>query len=229
MAMLTLDCARCGAQRMTHDVKICSTYFENEVRVYEYAVQCRACAKSSIWEVDHRANQHDPAHLWMEDFTIDGAVTVRHVVRPKPEAAPAPEHTPPELKLIFDEGAECISIGAWNAASAMFRKILDQISKDKMNTAPSLPTDNRTRYNLKPRLAWLFANNLLPRDVEGLADCIREDANDAVHNAPLGKDDALDVQDFTVELLEALFTFPGKLREAEARRAARRAGPKAIG
>ncbi|MET4259869.1 hypothetical protein ABIC09_004827 [Bradyrhizobium sp. S3.12.5] len=84
--------------------------------------------------------------------------------------------------------------------------------------------ESRTRFNLKPRLEWLFANNLLPKDVEVPADCIREDANDAVHNAPLGKDDALDIQDFTVELLEALFTLPGRLKEAEARRAARRGG-----
>ncbi|MGM4957208.1 DUF4145 domain-containing protein [Bradyrhizobium barranii] len=193
--------------------------------IYEYAVQCRACAKASIWEVGQRANQHDPSQQWAADYSIDDAVTVRHVVRPKPNAASAPEHTPPELKLIFDEGAECISIGAWNAASAMFRKILDQISKDKMHSAPGgPPADNRTRFNLKPRLAWLFANNLLPANLEALADCIREDANDAVHNAPLGEDDALDIQDFTVELLEALFTLPGRLTEAEARRAARRGG-----
>ncbi|MEH2534323.1 hypothetical protein V1277_006380 [Bradyrhizobium sp. AZCC 1588] len=43
-----------------------------------------------------------------------------------------------------------------------------------------------------------------------------------LYNAPLGQADALDIQDFTVELLEALFTLPGRLKEAEARRRAQR-------
>jgi len=225
MAMLTLDCARCGAQRMTHDVQVCTRYHEDR-SCFEYAVQCRACNKSSIWKIGHATNQADPAKLAQADHLIDQKVGRVELVRPRATALPAPDHTPPDLKLIFDEGAECLAIGAWNASSAMFRKIVDQISKDRMNAAPNgPPTDKRIRFNLKPRLKWLFDNSLLPKDVEALADSIREDANDGVHNAPLGEADALDVQDFTAELLEALYTLPGRLREAEARRALRRGAP----
>ncbi|MCP3444077.1 DUF4145 domain-containing protein [Bradyrhizobium sp. CCGUVB14] len=220
MAYLTVDCARCGANQMTHDVRGCSTYPGPS---YEYYLQCRKCYKSATWEIIRRPNKDTPVSYFKYDTLIDDDVLIGAVVRPKPDAVPTPDHTPPDLKLIFDEGAECISVGAWNAACAMFRKILDQVSKDKMNAAPSgPPPDKRTRFSLKPRLEWLFANNLLPKDVEALADCIREDANDAVHNTPLSKDDALDLQDFTVEMLEALFTLPGRLKDAEARRAARR-------
>jgi hypothetical protein len=56
-----------------------------------------------------------------------------------------------------------------------------------------------------------------------LADAIREDGNDGVHNQPLGEADALDLQDLTVELLEALYTVPGRLKDAEARRVEREA------
>jgi len=95
-----------------------------------------------------------------------------------------------------------------------------------MKAAPGgPPADKRTRFNLKPRLEWLFQNGFLPKEVEALADSIREDGNDGVHNAPLGEADALDVQDFTIELLEALFTLPGRLKDAEARRATRRSSP----
>jgi hypothetical protein len=159
-----------------------------------------------------------------ENYVINDYVSIDAVIRPRASDVDCPEHTPQDLKLVFDEAADCISIGAWNAASAMFRKIVDQISKDKMAEAPSPPPDNRTKFNLKPRLMWLFANGHLPSDIEALADAIREDGNDGVHNAPLGKDDALDVQDFTVELLERLYTVPGRLKDAEARRAARRVG-----
>jgi hypothetical protein len=103
----------------------------------------------------------------------------------------------------------------------MFRKILDQISKAKLPPENG-PTDNRTRYNLKPRLEWRFAHNLLPKEIEQFADCIREDANDAVHNHPIGEAEANDVLDFTVELLERLYTMPGRLDANAARRSARR-------
>lgn len=42
------------------------------------------------------------------------------------------------------------------------------------------PADKRKPFNLKPRLAWLVANDLLPKEVEALADAVREDANDGV-------------------------------------------------
>jgi hypothetical protein len=221
MAMLTLDCARCGERQMTHDVLHC-TRSGNE---FEYFLQCRACNKSTVWGVERRGNSPRPDELVSQAALLNPYVVVGEVVRPRGGSVDCPDHVPADLKLVFDEAVDCISIGAWNAASAMFRKIVDQLSKDKMAAAPTPPPDNRTRYNLKPRLDWLFANNLLPAEVAPLANAIREDGNDGVHNAPLGRDDALDVQDFTIELLERLFTLPGRLQEAEARRAARRAAP----
>jgi hypothetical protein len=190
---------------------------------FEFFMKCRACSRTTIWAVRALQQHVNPMNLIPVNEVIDGRVDIVGIVRPRAQAAEAPEHTPAELKLIFDEGAQCLAIGAWNASSAMFRKIVDQISKDRMNAAPiGVPADKRTRFNLKPRLAWLFANNLLPKEIEAIADAIREDANDGVHNQPLGEADALDLQDFTIELLEALYTLPGRLKDAEARRAERR-------
>lgn len=222
MAMITLDCARCGAKRMTHDVLTCSQFSDGS-KQFEYSVQCRACGRAAIWSVDARYTNSLPDKLAARDHTIDASIASVELVRPRIAALEAPEHTPSDLKLIFDEGANCLAIGAWNASGAMFRKILDQISKEKMNAAPSgPPSDQRTQFNLKPRLKWLFDNDLLPKTLEPLADAIREDANDGVHNAPIGEDEALDIQDFTVEILETLYTLPGRIRDAEARRAQRR-------
>ena len=223
MPMLTLNCARCPERKMTHDVLGCAQYLGERGPRYEYFVQCRTCNKTAVWEVAPVNGQHDPSKQMGSQFSLNGVVKIVGLIRPSGTAVQAPEHTPPDIKLIFDEGASCLANGAWNASSAMFRKIVDQISKDKMNSAPDgPPADKRTRFNLKPRLEWLFGNSLLPREVAALADSIREDGNDGVHNTPLGEADALDVQDFTVELLEALYTLPGRLREAEARRALRR-------
>jgi hypothetical protein len=225
MAMLTLDCARCGERQMTHDVVACSIHSANGQHEFEYFMQCRACNKSTVWGVSRFGTNATPDKIMGHNGPANALVTIGQVARARGGVVNCPAFTPTDLKLIFDEAAECMSINAWNAASAMFRKIVDQISKDKMAAAPTPPPDNRTRFNLKPRLEWLFANGLLPLEIQPLANAIREDGNDGVHNAPLGKDDALDVQDFTVELLERLYTMPGRLQEAEARRAARRANP----
>jgi hypothetical protein len=56
----------------------------------------------------------------------------------------------------------------------------------------------------------------------GLSDCIREDGNDAAHRGALGKPDAEDIQDFTVALLERMYTEPERLKLAEKRRQERR-------
>lgn len=225
MAMITLDCARCGAKRMTHDIQACSVY-RDELYQYEYFCQCRICNKSAVWKVGATYEHAPPDRLISEKGAVDELIGDASLVRPRVAALQAPEHTPPELKLMFDEGANCIGINAWNASSAMFRKILDQISKEKMDAAPGgPPADRRTQFNLKPRLKWLFDNGHLPQALAPLADAIREDANDGVHNAPIGEVEALDIQDFTVEVLETLYTLPGRLREAEARRAQRRAPP----
>ncbi len=65
-------------------------------------------------------------------------------------------------------------------------------------------------------------NELLPIALKDLAQCIREDANDAAHTGNLDKADAEDVLDFTTVLLERLYTEPRRLELAEERRKARR-------
>ena len=170
MAMLILDCARCAERKMTHDVMSCSEYLEQRQKHFEYFVRCRACGKTSTWEVAQVAGQHPPPNQAASKNIVNEGVSVVGLIRPRGTAIAAPEYTPADLKLIFDEGANCITIGAWNASSAMFRKIVDQISKDRMNAAPGgPPADKRTRFNLKPRLQWLFQNGHLPKEVEALA------------------------------------------------------------
>lgn len=72
------------------------------------------------------------------------------------------------------------------------------------------------------RLPWLFKNGLLPRDLEQLAACVREDGNDGAHAGTLKKPDAEDLLDFTTALLERMFTEPAKLKAAKERRDQRR-------
>jgi hypothetical protein len=43
---------------------------------------------------------------------------------------------------------------------------------------------------------------------------------------PIGQEEAIDLLDFTVQLLERIYTMPGRLKAAEERRVARREAAK---
>ncbi len=106
----------------------------------------------------------------------------------------------------------------------MFRKCLDLATRPLLPEGEITGLNSRVRRDLGLRLPWLFENGKLPPDLKTLAECIREDGNDAAHSGALTKDDALDLMEFAEAVLERLFTEPEKLRQAEIRRVARRAG-----
>ena len=74
-------------------------------------------------------------------------------------------------------------------------------------------------------MPWLLENDLLPRELERLAGAVREDGNDGAHVGNLSEADAEDLMDFTVLLLERLFTEPARIAAAAAGRVERRRGP----
>ena len=104
----------------------------------------------------------------------------------------------------------------------MFRLCVD------LTTRPMLPAEDveglnaRTRRDLGLRLPWLFANNRLPSGLRELSTAIREDGNDGAHQGTLTKEDAEDLLDFTVALLQRVFTEPKQLELATKRREKRR-------
>ena len=108
----------------------------------------------------------------------------------------------------------------------MFRLCVDLATRpllpDPKDAGATLQPNSKTRRDLGLRLRWLFDNGLLPTGLSQLAKCIREDANDGAHVGSLTKADAEDLLDFTIALLERLFTEPKRLELAEARRMARR-------
>jgi hypothetical protein len=80
------------------------------------------------------------------------------------------------------------------------------------------------RRDLGLRLQWLFETGVLPSDLQDLAACVREDGNDGAHQGNLSRQDVEDIMDFSVALLERLFTEPRRIELAKTRREERRAG-----
>jgi Domain of unknown function (DUF4145) len=77
----------------------------------------------------------------------------------------------------------------------------------------------KIRRDLGLRLPWLFANGKLPAELHDLSIVIKDDGNDGAHKGTLTKAEAGDLLDFTMALLERLFTEPKKLaRERQQQR-----------
>lgn len=134
-----------------------------------------------------------------------------------------PKHLPPTVRKAFSEAAKAYSVKCWNASACMLRASIDIATKDLLPNDNSDGLDDNTRRSLARRLKWLFQSNRLQKDLEGLASCVKEDGNEAIHSTTLDKEDAVDLLDFTVALLERIYTEPEKIKTAEQRRRQRRA------
>lgn len=190
---------------------------------------CRHCSRGVIFigeqkEADDRSGALIREGLQKIKGNINSLVSVdRYVsVRDANPVSP-PEHLPAEIEAAFREGASCAAIGCHNASAAMFRLCVDHA------TFALLPADGeeglnaKIRRSLGLRMNWLFETNRLPNSLRELSEAIKEDGNDGAHEGTLTKAESEDLQDFTVALLERLYTEPTRIRLAKERRDARRA------
>jgi len=225
MAEYVANCPRCRASKTTFDV-LSTAHVGTQYswqRFYEAFCLCRHCSRTTTFVIalkNPRDEDNPPETIpgnINDYFEPDGYISLKHVGATEP-----PDHVPPDLAKIFKEATKCVAVQCWNAGGAMFRLCVDMATEQLL---PKEDVEGLTafiRKNLGPRLEWLFENNKLPAEIAGLSDCIREDGNDAAHRGALGKGDAEDLLDFTVALLERLFTEPERLKLAELRRQERR-------
>jgi hypothetical protein len=230
MAEIVANCPRCGAQHITFDVKAVNL---THVRYgwqhfYEAFGICRNCASSTTFVLEEQAEHHD-IHLFQKKSpleiadSLNGYFRIRGFIslRDQNVAAP-PKHVADEIASVFCEGATCMTVECWNAAGAMFRACVDLATRPMLPAEETPGLNHRTRRDLGLRLPWLFDNGALPNDLREISTCIREDGNDGAHQGTLTKEDAEDLLDFTVALLERLFTEPRRLEIAKERREERR-------
>jgi hypothetical protein len=196
--------------------------------IFEVYCVCRKCLRSSILVIEQQREADDisselarkiargelPERMSLDTmFKPVGSISV------KDEAGVgAPEHLSEKIGIAFREGATCVVTKCWNAAGAMFRLCIDLATKDRLPPVGETNISKYERSNLAARLKWMFANGTLPKDLEGLSHCIREDGNDGAHDATLTEADALDLQDFVFGLLERVYTEPKRIELAQARR-----------
>ena len=128
-AMYIADCPRCNHNRITFDLLADnfigkSSYRDN----YECFFRCRSCFKTSIAWLKHTdLSEHNPT-----DFPgsyINTYFTLERWVFEIPGSRKVPDHVPLPIVNIFQDGANCLAIEAWDAAGSMFRKALDAATR----------------------------------------------------------------------------------------------------
>lgn len=231
MAELVTDCPRCKAARTTFDVPhshLVGTEY-GWARVAEAFSICRNCNQATVFVL----RQSEPMYgefvaqgVHKQGGNINAIVQVKTHVSLKDEAAIAPpEHLPDHIESAFREGATCMAVGCYNASASMYRLCVDLATWDWLPANGTDGLNAAIRRSLGLRLKWLFDTGRLPEALKDLSEAIKEDGNDGAHEGNLSEHDAADIEDFTVALLERLYTEPARLKLAKDRRDGRRAGP----
>lgn len=220
MAELVENCPRCYVKHTTFSVLALNNGSRgNEVELF---CVCKHCHSSVVFNVEINYQSAFDDIKGKTRNNIANRITINSVVciRPGGIITP-PEFLPEEIRTNFDEGAQCYSIGCHNAAATMFRLCLDKATKSFLPEDPTTPPA-KIRRSLGFRMDWLFENGHLPVALKELAECIKDDGNDGAHEGILSKVDVDDLIDFTISLLERLYTEPRKIELAKERRLARR-------
>ncbi len=228
MAELVEDCPRCSANSITFDL-LEYTKFNSRIareQLYEVFSICRRCYRSTVFtlSVRNEYEQYFSDHgLLKFPETINDMVLIHGYVSIIDRASMMPpEHVPKHIEKVFREGATCLTAHCWNAAGTMFRLCIDLVTKHILPDENVEGLNRDVKRNLFTRLNWLFDNGHLSEGIRELSDCVRNDGNDGAHDGTLEKDDAEDLLDFTLILLERIYTEPERVRLANERREQRR-------
>lgn len=232
MALLQIDCPRCGAKSMTADVPVSVGLGDGrEVLLWEIFAVCRKCRKGSILKVQASEPMvgtlammgNFTPHNW--DGSLDQCVDIVGGLDNSDFAPLAvPEYMSTSVQNAYVEALTNIRMGCPNAAAAMFRLALDLATKEKVEAIPAEdPQPNsEAKKALAKRVEWLFEQRLLPVNLKSLAKALRENANDGAHDGNLTMQDANDLYDFAEALMLEIYTRPGQIDAINQRRATRR-------
>jgi hypothetical protein len=229
--MIAATCPRCETVNVTFDILAAAAHPDNGFKYYAFC-WCRKCHKPTVFDMSSNNTGNIPTradfagHLITEIFKVTPSMLVFS------NAVKCPDHVPDEISAIFKEAETCLAVSCYDAAGAMFRKVLDASTRLRIGVEPQSVPKGDPNYisfkeakDLRLRLDWLFERNKLPAELKELVSCVHQDGNDAAHSAEtIGQEAALDLQDFTVSILETLYTTPGRIAANIERRDTRRGG-----
>lgn len=229
MAELVANCPRCVSRKITFDVRAASPFRQlyGWQNWYETFCICRHCGRTTIFVLKESVNSnyeyvHKVGLLEIEGSLNNYVEIEGHISLKDHASVSPPDYIPEQIEAVFREGATCLAVGCYNAAGTMFRLCVDLATRAMLPVEETLGLNAKTRRDLGLRIPWLLQAGRLPEALKELSSCIKEDGNDGAHAGTLVEADAQDLLDFTMALLERVYTEPERLRLAKERRDARR-------
>ena len=132
-------------------------------------------------------------------------------VYPRPNVPSAPEHVPDDLAGHYVEALYNLQSKRFTSAGMMFRKVLEMATK---RLAPATEKGTQ-KQSLKQRIGKLEEAGKITHELRELADCIRDDGNEAAHEEDFDDETASRLQVFTYLFLTYTFTLPESVRIAQ--------------
>ena len=215
--MLVYDCPRCGAQKITFDILSSICVYEHAdawKKKHEIFGYCRSCKKSSVFLVKPNKNLQFESLIKHQSSLNEHVDVIEVVISGLLNPKSVPEHLPEQVEIPFREAAMCQAIQAWNAAGCMFRTSIDIATKELLQKLQDKTPPKEAKDNLAKRIEWLLDEGHITKKLEELSTCIRNDGNDAAHEANLGKEVVEDMTIFARLLLEEIYTTPKRIELA---------------
>lgn len=229
-AMIIETCPRCGSRQVTLDIFSSVKALRDDRRFWAFC-RCRSCFEPSIFDLFDQYMSGFPSGSDRNGTVVNGLYEITVSKPVLADSFKCPDFVDDSIKAIFDESSTCFAIGTFDASGAMSRKVLDAATRALVKVEPGGEKTDvnhiswKTYKDLRLRLDWLFDRALLPEDLRDLASCVHQDGNDAAHSMEtIGREAALDLIEFTISILETLYTRPGRIKANKERRDARRAG-----
>jgi Domain of unknown function (DUF4145) len=125
---------------------------------------------------------------------------------PGPRVGDEVEYLPEDIKQLYDEARNCISVNAFTSSVLACRKLLMNISVTK-----GAESDKSFAFYVN-----FLEKHLLPPNSKLWVDHIRLKGNEATHEINhMTSEDALELLEFTTMLLRIVFEMPGKMMKHE--------------
>lgn len=226
MALIRGNCPRCDTIGVTFEVldlvetaHDAATNSDNEAFLI-----CRNCRKTTSAQIsikDKSISSYRREVKSYEQFFDDMISIASFVSLQKNVSRSTPDGLPDHIRGRFGEALICMEYDCYNAAASTFRTCIDLATRSLLPVEQTDGLPEKTRRDLRLRLNWLINNGQISRRLEALAECIREDGNEAVHLATLDKNDVIEIYDFAYFFLEEMYAIQFRLDNARARRSAR--------
>ena len=197
MEQLNHDCPRCGTKAAGFRLMLPGVRFgiAGSWDAYDVLAKCGVCGRSSVFSL---SSPRDLKNSNSEDVQVMG-------VAPAPVSIGAPPHTPSNVARYYEQAMENLPRN-WDAAGAMFRKVLDTGLKAKW---PDV------KGGLANRIRKVADSGGLTPDMRAWADHIRLEGNDATHDEdPFEENQAAALATFTELFLMYAFQLPGMIGQA---------------